>query len=242
MKKGFRYKLVNILIPFEKLTSSPLRRYSFQRVKYFANIFIRKLFSKLFFVLTIIFVFKSLIFLSPIFLVVALLIKYEDPKGGVFFKQMRVGKDGKEFYMYKFRSMVTDAEERLQDLLKYNEVSGAMFKIKEDPRITRIGKIIRKTSIDELPQLINVLKGDMSLVGPRPPLPREVKEYTTYDKQRLMVTPGCTGLWQVSGRNSIGFAEMVKLDIYYIENRNLIFDLKIICRTFVVVIKPNDAS
>ncbi|HDR8393120.1 TPA: sugar transferase, partial [Bacillus cereus] len=151
----------------------------------------------------------GLIFLSPIFLVVALLIKYEDPKGGVFFKQMRVGKDGKEFYMYKFRSMVTDAEERLQDLLKYNEVSGAMFKIKEDPRITRIGKIIRKTSIDELPQLINVLKGDMSLVGPRPPLPREVKEYTTYDKQRLMVTPGCTGLWQVSGRNSIGFAEMV---------------------------------
>ena len=113
----------------------------------------------------------GLIFLSPIFLVVALLIKYEDPKGGVFFKQMRVGKDGKEFYMYKFRSMVTDAEERLQDLLKYNEVSGAMFKIKEDPRITRIGKIIRKTSIDELPQLINVLKGDMSLVGPRPPLP-----------------------------------------------------------------------
>lgn len=184
----------------------------------------------------------GLIFLSPIFLVVALLIKYEDPKGGVFFKQMRVGKDGKEFYMYKFRSMVTDAEERLQDLLKYNEVSGAMFKIKEDPRITRIGKIIRKTSIDELPQLINVLKGDMSLVGPRPPLPREVKEYTTYDKQRLMVTPGCTGLWQVSGRNSIGFAEMVKLDIYYIENRNLIFDLKIICITFVVVIKPNDAS
>ena len=184
----------------------------------------------------------GLIFLFPIFLVVALLIKYEDSKGGVFFKQIRVGKDGKEFYMYKFRSMVTDAEERLQGLLEYNEVSGAMFKIKEDPRITRIGKFIRKMSIDELPQLINVLKGDMSLVGPRPPLPREVKEYTTYDKQRLMVTPGCTGLWQVSGRNSIGFVEMVKLDIYYIENRNLIFDLKIICRTFVVVIRPNDAS
>ncbi|WP_460291255.1 sugar transferase [Bacillus cereus] len=140
----------------------------------------------------------GLIFLSPIFLIVALFIKLEDPKGPVFFKQIRVGKDEKEFGMYKFRSMVVDAEEQLNDLLQLNEVSGAMFKMKEDPRITKIGKFIRKTSIDELPQLLNVLKGEMSLVGPRPPLPREVKEYTLYDKQRLLVTPGCTGLWQVT--------------------------------------------
>ncbi len=137
--------------------------------------------------------------------------------------------------MYKFRSMVTDAEERLKDLLQRNEVSGAMFKMKDDPRVTKIGRFIRKTSIDELPQLLNVLKGDMSLVGPRPPLPREVKEYTSYDKQRLLVTPGCTGLWQVSARNSVGFNEMVKLDLEYIQNRNIIYDMKIIIKTIKVV-------
>nr|WP_305040733.1 sugar transferase [Geobacillus sp. C56-T2] len=136
----------------------------------------------------------GLICLSWLFLIVAILIKLEDPKGPVFFKQVRVGKDGREFYMYKFRSMVADAEEQLRELLKYNEVSGAMFKMKNDPRVTKVGKIIRKTSIDELPQLWNVLKGEMSLVGPRPPLPREVAQYTEYDKQRLLVTPGCTGL------------------------------------------------
>ncbi|MEC5269342.1 sugar transferase [Heyndrickxia coagulans] len=155
----------------------------------------------------------GLIFLSWLFLLVAILIKIEDPKGTVFFKQIRVGKNGKEFYMFKFRSMVTDAEEKLRDLLKYNEIDGAMFKLKEDPRVTKIGKIIRKTSIDELPQLLNVLKGDMSLVGPRPPLPREVKKYTDYDLQRLLVVPGCTGLWQISGRSSLSFKEMVELDL-----------------------------
>ena len=131
----------------------------------------------------------GIVLLSPVFLIVALLIKYEDPKGSVFFKQERVGKDGTRFNMYKFRSMVIDAEDKLNDLLQLNEASGAMFKMKEDPRVTKIGRFIRKTSIDELPQLINVLKGEMSLVGPRPPLPREVKEYTPYDMQRLMVTP-----------------------------------------------------
>lgn len=115
----------------------------------------------------------GLILLSLFFLIVAVLIKYEDPKGSVLFKQIRIGKDGEKFHMYKFRSMVIDAEDKLKDLLKHNEVSGAMFKMKEDPRVTRIGKIIRKTSIDELPQLLNVLKGEMSLVGPRPPLPRK---------------------------------------------------------------------
>ncbi|BCC55920.1 MULTISPECIES: sugar transferase [Bacillus cereus group] len=183
----------------------------------------------------------GLIFLSPIFLIVALFIKLEDPKGPVFFKQIRVGKDEKEFGMYKFRSMVVDAEEQLNDLLQLNEVSGAMFKMKEDPRITKIGKFIRKTSIDELPQLLNVLKGEMSLVGPRPPLPREVKEYTLYDKQRLLVTPGCTGLWQVTERNSVGFAEMVELDLTYIRKRNTWFDCKLILKTVLVLVGSKDA-
>jgi exopolysaccharide biosynthesis polyprenyl glycosylphosphotransferase len=183
----------------------------------------------------------GLICLSWLFLIVALLIKLEDPKGPVFFKQVRVGKDGKEFYMYKFRSMVTNAEELLESLLHLNETTGAMFKMKNDPRVTKVGKFIRKTSIDELPQLWNVLKGDMSLVGPRPPLPREVAQYTEYDKQRLLVTPGCTGLWQVSGRNDLGFAEMVELDLKYIRERSLLYDIKIIFKTIKIMIKPNSA-
>lgn len=183
----------------------------------------------------------GLILLS-LFLIVAVLIKYEDPKGSVLFKQIRIGKDGEKFHMYKFRSMVIDAEDKLKDLLKHNEVSGAMFKMKEDPRVTRIRKIIRKTSIDELPQLLNVLKGEMSLVGPRPPLPREVKEYTAYDKQRLLVTPGCAGLWQVTERNSVGFKEMVELDLEYINKRSVFYDLKIIFKTIQIMIKSNGAS
>jgi exopolysaccharide biosynthesis polyprenyl glycosylphosphotransferase len=183
----------------------------------------------------------GLICLSWLFLIVALLIKLEDPKGPVFFKQVRVGKDGKEFYMYKFRSMVTNAEELLESLLHLNEVSGAMFKMKDDPRVTKIGKFIRKTSIDELPQLWNVLKGDMSLVGPRPPLPREVAQYTEYDKQRLLVKPGCTGLWQISGRSNVGFKEMVELDLQYIRNRSILFDLKITLKTVLVLFGSKDA-
>lgn len=183
----------------------------------------------------------GLILLLPLFLIVAILIKIEDPKGPVFFKQVRVGKAETEFQMFKFRSMVSDAEERLKDLLALNEVSGAMFKMKNDPRITKIGKFIRRTSIDELPQLWNVLKGDMSLVGPRPPLHREVDEYSPFDKQRLLVTPGCTGLWQVNGRNSLGFDEMVKLDIFYIDNRNLFFDIKIILKTVKCMITSDEA-
>lgn len=183
----------------------------------------------------------GIIFLGFLFIVIGMLIKIEDPKGKVFFSQKRIGLNGKEFKMYKFRSMVSNAEEILQELLKYNEVSGAMFKMKEDPRITKIGKFIRKTSIDELPQLYNVLKGDMSLVGPRPPLPREVALYSENDKQRLMVTPGCTGLWQVSGRNSLGFEEMVELDLIYIRKRTLSFDLKIILKTVLVLFGNKDA-
>jgi exopolysaccharide biosynthesis polyprenyl glycosylphosphotransferase len=183
----------------------------------------------------------GLIILSLLFLVVAIAIKIEDPKGTVFFSQTRVGKNGKEFKMYKFRSMVSDAEERLKDLLKYNEVTGAMFKMKNDPRVTKVGRFIRKTSIDELPQLWNVLKGDMSLVGPRPPLPREVEQYTEYDKQRLLVTPGCTGLWQISGRSNVGFKEMVELDLQYICNRSIFLDLKIIFKTIFVLFGSKDA-
>jgi exopolysaccharide biosynthesis polyprenyl glycosylphosphotransferase len=183
----------------------------------------------------------GLILLSWLFLIVAILIKIEDPKGPVFFKQVRIGKNGNEFDMFKFRSMVTDAEERLKEVLQFNEVSGAMFKMKDDPRITKIGKFIRKTSIDELPQLWNVLRGEMSLVGPRPPLVREVEEYTNYDKQRLLVVPGCTGLWQVSGRNDLGFKEMVELDLKYIRNRSIFFDLKIVFKTIKIMIAPNSA-
>ncbi|MEK5382453.1 sugar transferase [Niallia sp. FSL W8-0635] len=183
----------------------------------------------------------GLVVLSILFIIIALLIKLEDPKGKVFFKQLRVGKDGKEFYMYKFRSMASDAEERLKELLALNEVSGAMFKMKDDPRVTKIGKFIRKTSVDELPQLFNVFRGDMSLVGPRPPLPREVAEYSAYDKQRLLVTPGCTGLWQVSGRSNIGFKEMVELDLEYIRKRSLLVDFIILMKTVVVLFGSKDA-
>ncbi|USY57097.1 sugar transferase [Bacillus sp. 1780r2a1] len=183
----------------------------------------------------------GIIVLSFLFLVISVWIKIEDPKGPVFFSQKRVGKNGKEFNMYKFRSMVTDAEERLKELLALNETTGAMFKMKNDPRVTRVGRFIRKTSIDELPQLFNVLKGDMSLVGPRPPLPREVDEYTSYDKQRLFVVPGCTGLWQVSGRSNIGFKEMVELDLQYIQTRSLLIDVKIIFKTILVLFGSKDA-
>ncbi|MDO7907201.1 sugar transferase [Paenibacillus sp. JX-17] len=183
----------------------------------------------------------GLVALSALLLVIAVLIKLEDWKGPVIFYQTRVGKDGKHFRMYKFRSMVTNAEAQLEQLLEHNEIQGAMFKMKEDPRVTRVGRFIRRTSLDELPQLFNVLKGDMSLVGPRPALPREVEEYSPYDKQRLLVTPGCTGLWQVSGRNHLTFHEMVRLDLDYICNRSILLDIKIILKTFRVLLGSKDA-
>ena len=178
----------------------------------------------------------ALVLLSPVLVAVALAIKLEDPKGPVLFRQVRIGKDGKPFVMLKFRSMVRDAESRLEALLPYNEVEGNMFKMKNDPRVTRVGRFIRKWSIDEFPQLWNVIKGDMTLVGPRPPLPREVKNYSPYDMNRLTVTPGCTGLWQISGRNALSFRDMVELDLAYITNRNLRLDLKIIRKTCVMLL------
>lgn len=183
----------------------------------------------------------GLILLSPLFLMVSFLIKLEDPKGPIYFKQIRMGKYGQKFYMYKFRSMVSNAEELLALLLKDNEVDGAMFKMKDDPRITKIGRFIRKTSIDELPQLWNVLNGEMSLVGPRPPLEREVVQYTSYDTQRLLVTPGCTGLWQVSGRSNLSFKQMVELDLKYISERCIAFDFLIIFKTIKVLFGSKDA-
>lgn len=183
----------------------------------------------------------GLVLLSPLFLLIAIMIKLEDPRGSVFYCQIRIGKNEKPFKMYKFRSMVSNAEELLEKLLVQNEVKGAMFKMKEDPRITKVGKFIRKTSIDELPQLWNVIRGEMSLVGPRPPLPREVELYSNYDKLRLKVSPGCTGLWQVSGRSNLSFDEMIELDLEYIESRGLWLDVKLILRTIKIMIFPNSA-
>lgn len=182
----------------------------------------------------------GLLFLLPIFLLIGIWIKLEDPKGKVLYKQTRIGKNGKPFIMYKFRSMVSNADELLESLIHLNETTGAMFKMKEDPRITRIGRFIRRTSIDELPQLWNVVKGNMSLVGPRPPLPREVEQYTRYDYQRLTVTPGCTGLWQVSARNSVGFKDMVELDLKYIRERSVWLDIKLICKTIWIMIESKN--
>ncbi|EGP5602594.1 sugar transferase [Enterococcus faecium] len=183
----------------------------------------------------------GLILLMPIFIGVAAILKIEEFEGDIFFSQVRIGKNGEKFIMYKFRSMYMNAEEQLEELLKLNDISGAMFKMKEDPRITRVGKFIRRTSIDELPQLWNVLKGNMSLVGPRPAIPREVKVYTPYDRQRLIVKPGCTGLWQISGRNNLSFNEMVRLDLEYIQHPSIARDINIIFKTIILMVKPNGA-
>ena len=183
----------------------------------------------------------ALVLFSGVFLILAILIKLDDPRGKVFYSQTRLGKDGRHFQMWKFRSMVTGADKMVDKLLEKNDVDGAMFKIKRDPRVTRIGRVIRKYSLDELPQFYNVLRGDMSLVGPRPPLPREVAKYTEYDRQRLTVVPGVTGLWQISGRNELSFDEMVALDIQYINHASVLEDLKILLKTIFVVVHPTGA-
>ena len=184
----------------------------------------------------------GIIVLSPVFLIVAVLIKIEDPKGSIFFCQERNGQHPNTFKMYKFRSMVNNAEELLKDLQHKNEQTGPAFKMADDPRITKVGKFIRKTSLDELPQLFNILKGDMSLVGPRPPIPREVREYNSYQMQRLLVKPGLTCIWQVSGRNNIGFDEWVDMDLEYIKTRNLLLDIKLILKTVKVLFGDSNAS
>jgi exopolysaccharide biosynthesis polyprenyl glycosylphosphotransferase len=172
-----------------------------------------------------------LVLLLPIFLAVGLAIRLEDP-GPILFKQQRVGRWGKLFTMWKFRSMYTDAEERKKELMARNEMAGGvLFKMKDDPRVTRVGRVIRKTSIDELPQLWNVLKGDMSLVGPRPPVPQEVDEYSLSDRRRLEVIPGITCIWQVSGRSEIPFDQQVELDVQYIQSQSFWTDIKILLKT-----------
>ncbi|MEE0265232.1 MAG: sugar transferase [Acutalibacteraceae bacterium] len=177
-----------------------------------------------------------IILLSPLFLVIIILISLDDKKGQPVFSQIRCGKNGKEFKIYKFRTMCVDAEEKLKKLQDENEMDGPVFKIKDDPRITRIGKFLRATSIDEFPQLVNILIGDMSFVGPRPPLPREVAEYSELDRCRLKVVPGLTCYWQIEPeRNSISFEKWMELDRKYIQDRNLWLDIKLIFKTFLVV-------
>ncbi len=178
-------------------------------------------------------------------LVLAAAIRLES-EGNPFYSQIRVGqthRDGRlsTFRMWKFRSMYKDADERLAELKGRNEISGAMFKMRDDPRVTKIGKFIRKHSIDEFPQFLNVFLGQMSVVGPRPPLPNEVAEYTEYDLQRLAVKPGITGWWQVTERNSTGFDGMVRRDLEYIAKRGAFFDLKIILLTVIEVVSGNGA-
>lgn len=171
----------------------------------------------------------------PVWLLLMLAIRIDSP-GPIFYRQKRVGENGAEFEMFKFRSMCIDAEERLKALQEANEATGPLFKMKDDPRITRIGKWMRKFSIDEFPQLLNVLKGEMSLVGPRPPLPGETVQYNDYHWRRMEVPPGMTGLWQVSGRSSLTFEEMVQLDLFYIENWSVGFDISLLTRTVPAVL------
>ncbi|HLZ70658.1 MAG TPA: sugar transferase [Dehalococcoidia bacterium] len=181
-----------------------------------------------------------LIVLAPLLLAIALAIKL-DSRGPILFRQTRLGKDGRFFSFLKFRSMVADAEARQAELDALNEADGPIFKMKHDPRLTRVGRFIRKTSLDELPQLWNVLRGEMSLVGPRPPVPKEAARYEAWQHGRLAVKPGMTGLWQVSGRSNVRFSEMVKLDFQYIERWSLWLDLKILLLTVVAVIRTDGA-
>lgn len=184
--------------------------------------------------------FLGLVILSPILLIAAILIKLES-KGPAIFSQSRIGLNGKEFKMYKFRSMVQNAEELKEKLAKQNEMSGPMFKMKNDPRVTKVGKFIRKTSIDELPQLLNILKGDMTLVGPRPSLPREVEKFESWMLKRLEVKPGLTCYWQVSGRNNIDFYEWMKLDLKYVNDMGFWLDIKLIFKTVAVLFGDKNA-
>jgi exopolysaccharide biosynthesis polyprenyl glycosylphosphotransferase len=177
---------------------------------------------------------------APVLGLIALAVKLSS-KGPVFFRQERVGYHGRPFTLLKFRTMVVNAEEMLGDLMQHNEASGPLFKMKDDPRVTRVGRFLRKWSLDELPQLWNVLVGDMSLVGPRPPLPREVAQYEDWMMARLEVRPGLTGLWQVSGRSELDFEDYVRLDLFYIENWSLAYDLFIIAKTIPTLVTARGA-
>lgn len=183
----------------------------------------------------------ALVVLSPLLLVIAILIYLED-KGPVIYSQTRIGKDGRAFKLYKFRSMCVDADEKLKDLQELNERDGPVFKIKNDPRVTKVGKFIRKTCIDELPQLVNIIKGDMSIVGPRPPLPNEVEQYNSYQKQRLLVVPGLTCYWQIQKGEETTFDEWVELDLKYIKEQSILLDFRLILLTFKVILSGKGAE
>jgi len=199
--------------------------------KSYATFWMRKRLFDIFFATLI------LLFFLPLMIVISIIIVIDDPSAGPFYRQIRVGRHGEEFYMYKFRTMRKNADKMINELAKQNEMDGPVFKMKEDPRITRFGKILRKLSLDELMQFFNVLKGDMTLVGPRPPLPREVKFYTDYQRLRLLVTPGLTCTWQIShNRNDIPFEQWVEMDIEYIQTRTYLNDLKIMLKTPLVML------
>lgn len=175
---------------------------------------------------------------APLLLLLAVLICLDDPRGGPIFRQTRLGLGGRRFTMYKFRTMAVDAEQQRAELAALNEMDGPVFKIRDDPRVTRIGKFLRRSSLDELPQLFNVLRGDMSIIGPRPPLPCEAAEYTDYQSLRLIVKPGLTGLWQVrTDRNAVSFAEWVEDDMEYILNASLWGDVKLMLKTPFVMLR-----
>ncbi len=183
----------------------------------------------------------GLVVLFPLLLAVAAIIYIDDPHGSPIFVQDRVGQNGMFFRFLKFRSMVVDAEARLKEIEAKNEMDGPVFKIKHDPRVTKFGKFIRRTSIDELPQMINIIKGDMSIVGPRPPLPREVERYGAYEMQRLLVKPGLTCYWQARGRNHIGFREWMELDMQYVYHHSLWIDIKLVLLTIRSVLTGRGA-
>jgi exopolysaccharide biosynthesis polyprenyl glycosylphosphotransferase len=172
----------------------------------------------------------------PVLVAVALAVKLHD-RGPLLFRQVRLGKDGRRFYCYKFRSMCIDAEARKHEVAQLNEQDGPVFKIKEDPRITRVGHLIRRYSLDELPQLFNVLLGDMSLVGPRPPVPSEVARYSWWQRRRISVRPGLTCLWQVKGRNKVSFEKWMEMDLFYIDNWSLWMDIKLMMQTMPAVVR-----
>ena len=218
----------------EKFGGSTVITYSKTIISY-KKLLIKRFFDILGGIVGLILTGVIMIFLAPA-------IKLDSP-GPVFFSQIRVGKNGRRFRLYKFRSMYTDAEDRLKDLMSQNEINGLMFKMENDPRVTKVGKFIRKTSLDEFPQFWNVLKGDMSLVGTRPPTEQEFEQYDEHYRRRLSMTPGLTGMWQVSGRSDISdFDEVVKLDLYYIDHWSLLLDFKILLQTVAVVFAHKGAK
>lgn len=186
----------------------------------------------------------GLIILSPIFCVISIAIKL-DSKGPVFYKHKRIGKDGKTIYLYKFRSMYTDSKERLEILLKNPDIKkewNENFKLENDPRITKVGNFLRKTSLDELPQLLNILKGEMSIIGPRPVIDEELEKYGQNKKKFLSVTPGLTGWWACNGRSAITYEDRMRLELYYVENLNLLLDIKCFFKTFITVLNRKGAK